>query len=132
MSLSAPVREFLRFALVGVVATALHYGIYYLLQYLLPQNDVYVNIAYTVGYLVSLIANFYLTAYFTFGSRPSWKRAGGFGGAHAVNYGLHICLLNLFLYLGVPPRWAPFPVFAIAVPVNFVLVRLVFKHIGKK
>lgn len=132
MKLSSSAREFVRFAMVGVLATGLHYGIYYLLQYLLPKNDLYANIAYTAGYLLSLVANFYLTAYFTFGTRPSWKRAGGFGGAHAVNYGLHFCLFNLFLWLGVPRALAPLPVFAIAVPVNFVLVRLVFKRIGKK
>ena len=37
--------EFLRFVLVGVFATALHYGIYFLLQ-----KFINVNIAYTLGY----------------------------------------------------------------------------------
>lgn len=123
MKLSRSLLEFIRFGLVGVFATAFHYGIYYILM-----RFINVNIAYTTGYLLSLIANFYLTAYFTFGSRPSWKRAGGFGGAHLVNYLLHIGLLNLFLWLGIPKAWAPLPVFAIAIPVNFILVRLVFKH----
>lgn len=52
----------------------------------------------------------------------------GMGGAHAVNYALHIILLNLFLFIGIPAIWAPFPVFAIAIPINFILVRFVFKH----
>lgn len=50
------------------------------------------------------------------------------GGAHAVNYGLHMVLLNVFLALGLPEVWAPAPVFAIAIPVNFLLVRFVFKR----
>lgn len=116
--------EIIRFGMVGVLATALHYGIYYLLWRYAGFNE---NIAYTVGYALSFVANFYLSAYFTFRSRPSWKRAGGFGGAHLVNYLLHICLLNLFLWLGIPEEWAPLPVFSIAIPVNFLLVRLVFK-----
>lgn len=123
MKLSRKIREFIRFGMVGVFATALHYGIYYLLQ-----RFIEVNIAYTSGYLISLVANFYLTAYFTFGTRPSWKRAGGFGGAHLINYLLHMGLLNLFLWMGLPKVWAPLPVFAIAIPVNFVLVRFVFRH----
>jgi putative flippase GtrA len=37
-------------------------------------------------------------------------------------------LLNLFLWLGMSNELAPLPVFAIAIPVNFLLVRFVFKH----
>ena len=107
------VNEFVRFGIVGIAATALHYGIYYLLQ---PYINV--NIAYTTGYVLSFIANFYLTSYFTFGTKPSWK----------VNYLLHMALLNLFLFIGIAKAWAPVPIFAIAIPINFLLVRLVFKH----
>ena len=84
--------------MVGIFATALHYGLYFVLQ-----RVINVNIAYTLGYALSFIANFYLTAYFTFGRKPSWRKAFGFGGA-------------------------PIPVFAIAIPVNFLLVRFVFKR----
>ena len=115
--------EILRFGIVGISATALHYGIYFLLQHLIN-----VNVAYTAGYVLSFIANFYATSYFTFGTSPSWKKLFGMGAAHGVNYLLHIVLLNLFLWLGVPKVWAPFPVFSIAIPVNFLLVRFVFKH----
>lgn len=116
-------KEAMRFGIVGVTATALHYGIYYLLQ---PYINV--NIAYTTGYALSFIANFYLTSYFTFGTKPSWRKLMGMGGAHIVNYLLHLALLNLFLCLGITKAWAPIPVFAIAIPVNFLLVRFVFKH----
>ena len=64
--------EFVRFVMVGIFATALHYGLYFVLQ-----RVINVNIAYTLGYALSFIANFYLTAYFTFrpkaphGEKPS-------------------------------------------------------------
>ena len=115
--------EIIRFGMVGITCTALHYALYYVMQLY-----IYVNIAYTLGYVLSFIANFYLTSWFTFGSSPSWKKLFGMGGAHAVNYLLHIILLNLFIYIGIPQEWAPIPVFAIAIPVNFILVRFVFKH----
>ena len=115
--------EFIRFVMVGILATALHYGIYFLLQ-----RFINVNIAYTLGYALSFIANFYLTAYFTFGKKPSWSKAFGFGGAHLFNYLLHIGLLNTCLWLGLSKTLAPIPVFAIAIPVNFLLVRFVFKR----
>ncbi len=115
--------EALRFVLVGAFATALHYGLYLLLRSIMP-----LNLAYTIGYVASFAANFFLTAYFTFRSAPSWRKLAGMGGAHGVNYVLHITLLNLFLWLGVPAALAPIPVFAIAIPVNFLLVRFVFKR----
>ncbi len=117
------VGEIVRFGIVGITCTILHYALYYVMQYFIN-----VNIAYTLGYVLSFIANFYLTSWFTFGTSPSWKKLFGMGGAHAVNYALHIILLNLFIYIGIPQEWAPIPVFAIAIPVNFILVRFVFKH----
>ncbi len=113
---------FIKFIMVGILATILHYGIYFLLQYFIN-----VNVAYTTGYLLSFLANFYLTSYFTFGQKPSLRRALGFGGAHFCNYLIHITLLNLFLMLGVDKAWAPLPVFAIAIPTNFLMVKFVFR-----
>lgn len=62
--------------------------------------------------------------------KASWSKAFGFGGAHLFNYLLHIGLLNTFLWLGLSKTLAPIPVFAIAIPVNFLLVRFVFKRKG--
>ncbi|MDR0988590.1 MAG: GtrA family protein [Prevotellaceae bacterium] len=121
MKPSPTLLAFARFVLVGTVATAVHYAVYYLLQ-----PFINVNVAYTAGYALSFVLNFYLTAYFTFGKAPSWARAFGFGGAHLINYLLHLVLLNLFLWMGLSKPWAPLPVFAVAIPVNFLLVRFVF------
>ena len=52
--------EFVRFGVVGVVATALHYGIYWLLHDLMN-----VNLAYTIGYFISFVVNYVLSARFT-------------------------------------------------------------------
>ena len=117
-------REFVRFCIVGVIATAVHYGVYLLLNLFCQYN-----IAYTVGYIVSLALNFYLSSRFTFRSSMSALKGGGFLLAHLVNYLLHIALLNLFVWIGVPETWAPLPVYAIVVPVNFILVRTVFKKL---
>ena len=53
--------EIIRFGIVGVIATAIHYGIYLLLKQVMD-----INISYSIGYLISLACNFYLTARFTF------------------------------------------------------------------
>lgn len=63
-----------RFVLVGIFATALHYGIYLLLR-----CAIQIDVAYTIGYVLSFLANFYLTARFTFRTAPSWRRLVGMG-----------------------------------------------------
>lgn len=120
----------LKFGVVGVFATLLHWAIYYLILYVFrnfSSNGVYANIAYFIGYTISLIVNFFLTSFFTFKSSVSKKKFVGFCGAHGVNMLLHFLLLNLFLRLGVSAKIANIPVFFIAVPINFLLVRFVFK-----
>ncbi len=115
--------ELIRFGIVGVIAVAVHYAIYWVLQHWLN-----VNVAYTLGYLLSFLMNYYLSAHFTFREKTSAKTGIGFGGAHLVNYLMHMVLFNFFLWLGLSRELAPFAVLAIAVPTNFVLVRFVFKH----
>lgn len=115
--------EFLRFCIVGTIAAGIHYGTYYLLQ-----KHLNVNVAYTAGYVVSLVCNFFMTSYFTFRSAPSTGKAAGFGVSHLINYLLHMGLFNAFLWMGVSRLWAPLLVLMIAVPTNFVLLRWVFKH----
>ena len=53
--------QLVRFGIVGTTAAAIHYGVYWLLQHFIE-----VNIAYTVGYVVSFLVNYYLSAHFTF------------------------------------------------------------------
>ena len=115
--------ELIRFGIVGVIAVVVHYAIYWVLQHWLN-----VNVAYTLGYLLSFLMNYYLSAHFTFREKTSAKTGIGFGGAHLVNYLMHMLLFNFFLWLGLSKELAPFAVLAIAVPTNFVLVRFVFKH----
>lgn len=122
-------KQFIRFALVGALATAIHYGLYLLIVW---ANDIgedetlYTNIAYSIGYVVAWCANFYLSAHFTFQSNTSLKRGIGFALSHGVNYVLHIIFLNLFLWIGLSETIAPIPVFCIVIPINFILVRYVF------
>ena len=117
--------EVLRFGIVGVVATVLHYVIYWILQHWIN-----VNVAYTIGYFLSFIANYFLSAQFTFREKTTTRNGIGFAGAHLFNYLFQMVLLNIFLWLGVSKALAPLPVYCIAVPVNFILVRTVFKKLS--
>lgn len=127
---SSKLKEFIRFAIVGVIATGIHYGIYLLLLWIFridQEETTYADIAYTIGYLFSFLCNLWLTAHFTFRKKLNFKRSGGFALSHIFNYLLHIALLTFFLWIGIPNKWAPIPVFCIVIPINFLLVRFVFK-----
>ena len=122
--------EFIRWGCVGGVATGIHYGIYYLLkEYLFPNTTFWVNFAYSAGYVISFLCNFFLSAYFTFHEKPSFRKGAGFSVAHLANYGLHILFLNFFMWCGLSTTVAPLLVFAIVVPLNFLMVRFVFRKL---
>lgn len=115
--------ELIRFGIVGTISAAIHYVIYWVLQHWID-----VNVAYTIGYILSFLVNYYLSAHFMFKEKTSAKNGLGFGGAHLTNYFLHMVLFNFFLWVGLSREVAPIAVLTIAVPTNFVLVRFVFKH----
>lgn len=119
--------EMIRFSVVGVLITVIHYVVYWLLQLF-----VNVNIAWTAGYIIGFVVNYFLTAFFIFREKTSVGNGAGFGVAHLVNYFLQIGLLNFFIWTGLSPEMAPVGVYAVSIPVNFLLVRFVFKHFKKK
>ena len=64
--------EIVRFSVVGVLVTAIHYVVYWLLQLV-----VNVNIAWTAGYIAGFVVNYYLSAHYIFREKTSvgrrWK-----------------------------------------------------------
>ncbi len=142
--------EFVRFFVVGIAATLVHLLVYWLLNFLFglgEADEAALNVTYTLGYVVSFVGNYVLSLKWTFRTQGSVKKGAGFVFSHLVNYGLHMGLLNLFLWLGVgqgmvdaiacltpglaqafpiladPAALLPLPVYVIVVPVNFLLVR---------
>lgn len=110
--------EIIRFGIVGVIATLIQY-----IVYLTGYNFVGTNIAFTLGYIISLVFNFILSNYFTFKTNPNKEKGIKFLLAHGFNYGLQMLLLNLFNFVGIHKALTPFFVYSISIPVNFILVR---------
>lgn len=115
--------EFLRFCINGCLAVCIQYAVYWLLLHFGVEK----NIAFTLGYLVSFSYNFIATSYWTFHSRPSWKRFTGFAGSHVVNYFVQIGFLNLFSFIGFSAKLAGLLAMAAAVPVNYIILHFVYK-----
>lgn len=122
---SKKIGEILRFGIVGVFATALQYAIYAGLLYL----GLGAGLAFTISYALSWLCNFWLSAHFTFNKQATAKRGLGFAASHAVNWLLQVSCLRLFIWMGVPAYLAPLPVYCFCIPVNFILVRTVFRKL---
>ena len=123
-------KEFVRFCIIGVVATLIHYGVYYaIIKGAHIEREVWINVAYTLGFVVSWCCNLWLTAHYTFKTTVRVKRGIGFAVSHGINYLLHMLFLNLFLWMGISATIAPWCVFCCVIPINFILVRTVFKKL---
>ena len=147
--------EFVRFFVVGVGATLLHMGVYLLLNALFGVTEAHpvaLTLTYAIGYVVSMAANYAASLMWTFKTSGSVGKGAGFIFSHAVNAGVHLGLLNAFRCLGVgswlvalvqwlAPRAVellpvlgqaesllPIPIYVVAVPLNFFMVRFFLKE----
>lgn len=114
--------EFIKFVIVGLTATGISYLIYISLLNLIDKN-----IAYTIGYAISFCFNLIASNLFTFKTKVNVKNGIRFSLAHLTNFIIQIILLNFFTMIGIPKIYAPIPVYVIAVPVNFFVVRFALK-----
>ncbi|GAA6529966.1 MAG: GtrA family protein [Prevotella sp.] len=124
--------QMMRFCVVGLIATLIQYGIYWILIHLMGISGhihVWSTIAMTIAYLASFVFNFFASTRFTFHVRANAKRGAGFLFSHVVNYFLQMITFNFFLWIGMGRLWAPIPMFCICVPTNFLLVRFFLTRI---
>ena len=116
--------QFLKFGVVGVIATGIHYGAYLILECLFGMNY---NCSYAIGYLISFVFNFYASNLITFKTSPNLSNGVKFLGAHCFNYLIHAFLLNILVSIKIPLNIAPIFVFPLAMIINFLIVRKVLK-----
>jgi len=115
--------EIVRFGITGVVSTLVTYAVYYIcLLWLNP------TISFSIGYIVAMIVNYILTTSFTFKVKANKKNAAGFVISNGINYVLCTLFLNFFIWIGVSKIIAPIPMYAICIPINFLIVKFVMKR----
>ena len=85
------------------------------------------TLANTTSYSVSFAFNYVASTRYTFKVKSTTRRGLGFAFSHLVNYTMQTVVLATMLFVGIPKDWAMVPVFAICVPVNFILVRYFLK-----
>lgn len=114
--------EIIRFGITGVASTVTTYIVYYICLFWLNPT-----VSFTLGYIVAMCVNYLLTTVFTFKVKATAKNAVGFLISNGINYVLCALFLNFFIWCGVGEKWAPIPMYAVCIPINYLIVRFVMK-----
>jgi putative flippase GtrA len=118
-SRSPQLLQIVRFALVGGVNTATFYGFYLTLHPWLPYFA-----AYTVAFVLSMIGSFFLNTYFTYRTRPTWRKFLLFPLTNLTNYVVtSVGVYALVEWAGMNDKIAPLAAAAAAIPFTYLLSR---------
>jgi putative flippase GtrA len=110
-----------KFGVVGLVNTGVYYGAYLVLRLAVPYFG-----AHLLALAVAMVASFFLNCFWTFRTRPTWRKFALFPLTNVTNYlMITVGVVVLVEWLGVDSRIAPLLAAAAAIPVTFVLSRRV-------
>lgn len=87
-------------------------------------------VAFGIGYILEMIPNYFFSNWYTFGTKPSKKNAGGFLLARAINMGIQLGLLPMMLVWLSSWRddYISFVVIFIGGCINYLVCLLFFKQ----
>lgn len=115
-----------RFLVVGLASTAGSY-----LAFLAFLQVLHHQFAYALAFLVGLLIGYGLNATWTFQARHSMLRLGLYPLAYLPQLALGAGLLEAAVTgLGIDPELAVLVVIAVSVPINFIIMRWIFRHAG--
>lgn len=130
--LQGKARSAVRFAIVGTTGMFVQTWFFMAALYCMshPGKGTWLYyIAFGIGYVLEMIPNYLFSNWYTFGTRPSIKNAGGFLLARAINLAIQLGLLPLMLRL--MPTWRDdyisFVVIFIGGCINYLVCLLFFK-----
>lgn len=116
-------KEFWKFNMVGIVNTINYYILYLLFKEVFQMN--YMT-AHLLGFFISMIGSFYLNSYFTYRTKPTFKKFLQFPLTYVVN----ILVSTLAIYilvqlLSIHDNIAPIIATIIAIPFTFLLSKMI-------
>ncbi|MFC8263035.1 GtrA family protein [Streptomyces sp. NPDC057291] len=110
-----------RFALVGAVNTGTYYGCYLALLTALPYLA-----AHVIAFALSMTGSFLLNSYFTYRTRPTWRKFLLFPLTNAANFVITTGGVWLLVdRVGFSSRYAPLVAALAAIPITFVVSRAI-------
>jgi len=115
------IARIVRFGLVGVVNTGVYYGCYLLFCLVVP-----IMAAHVLAFGVAMVGSYFLSCYFTFRTKPTWRKFLLFPLSNATNFVVSTAGLYLLVHwLDVDSRIAPLIAAAAAIPFTFVIAQFV-------
>ena len=130
------IRSSIRFVILGTTGSFVQTLLFLAAMWCLGEpekNSFLFFVAFGIGFILEMIPNYILSNYYTFGTLPNWKNAGGFLIARAINLVIQFGLLPILVYL--LPTWNDgnigFLVIVIAGVINYLVLLLFFKKMRK-
>jgi len=116
--------EVLRFVVVGAINTGTYYGLYLLFHQWLPYL-----VAHVLAFAISMVGSFFLNTYWTYRTRPTWRKFLLFPISNATNFIVTTAGIYLLVELaGMNSRYAPLVASVGAIPITFVVMRRILKE----
>ncbi|WP_330330362.1 GtrA family protein [Streptomyces sp. NBC_00536] len=111
--------QILRFGLVGGVNTGTFFVLYLLLHPHMPYFA-----AYSLAFVLAMVGSFFMNTYFTYRTKPTWKKFLLFPLTNITNYVIQsVGLLLLVDWAGMNEKIAPLVAAVIAIPFTYVISR---------
>ena len=126
------IRSAVRFTIVGTTGMFVQTWIFMAALLLLghPEKGASLYyVAFIIGYVLEMIPNYLFTNWYTFGTKPQLKNAGGFLFARVINMAIQLGLLPLMLELLSTWRddYISFVVIFIGGCINYLICLIFFK-----
>lgn len=108
-----------KFTVVGFINTGVYYAIYLALQLVMPYL-----VAHLLATAVAMVGSFFLNTYWTFRTKPTWRKFAIFPLTNLTNYVVQtVGVVVLVEFAAMDVRIAPLVAAVFAIPVTFFLSR---------
>lgn len=108
-----------RFTIVGFINTGVYYVLYLLFQHFMPYIA-----AHLLATGLAMVGSFFMNTYWTFQTKPTWKKFAIFPLTNLTNYVVQTVGLALLVeFAHMDQRIAPLVAAVVAIPITFGLSR---------
>lgn len=117
--------EVLRFIIVGFMNTGNYYILYLLFLHVFKWNYM---LSHILAFLISMVGSFFLNSYFTYKTKPTWKKFMQFPLTYVVNISVTTASIYILVdVLKLNETISPLLASVIAIPFTFFISKKILK-----